>query len=971
MSSRALMVVLVLVALVAAWLLVWKDLLSPKAGPETAGGRGEGAPGAHSASEKGESTGPEPAARPTLAVADEASGEGAVVLRVLAWKDRKPVASKLVRLSAPGGKPVERATGDDGRVLFSDVPAGREWVVRVDVPPFAPVEMKGIQVRARRPTDLGDLLLGEKVVLHGKVVDERGKPVPGAAVSAFTGGGFDLSQGLMLTILTEALNFPTPVDEAKSDEQGLFALASLSPGTYRVMTKRAGYAMDIQSDIVVSPERQSGLVTIMLGPPATLHGRVLDEAGGPVAGATVLAVEDFGRGGGPNPVSSSLRKDFTLSGPDGRYVLDTLIRDVRYRFGVVAKGRAPIFDAQATTVAADGERDFTIALGGSIAGHVIDSQSGKPIENARVVAIVGRPQMGGGGRGPGGRGGTGGDPAAAEANLSTQFATTDASGAFRMDALLPGPIAILQVRATGYSEPAPTGGGLGAMFGANAPQYGDVVAGETTTVELKLEPGGVVTGRVLTQGAGQSVPVPGAQVAAIPMITIPGMPGTAGFPNAFGGYPTAVADADGRFRIDGVRTGATVAVIANAPGFVAGSPTDASTQVAMPATGGTVEKDATLAAAGAVEGVVKTSKGEVVAGARVRTRPAPAAGGGFGARGGGRGGFGSFARLLFAGAWGGVVLSDADGRYRIENVPTEDSLTAEADTDDLIAVPSEPFTVRAGETQTVDLVVQGGGTIRGRVIDDHGKVVAGARLRVGTLDDATAAQKDLSGWRADGLLEGRVIGSDAEGWFEIPRVKPGKVMVKGEQTGFITFYRRDLVVAPDQVIENYVVSLTRGETISGVVKGDDGKPLEGITVSATARALPTGFGMGGGGSGGGSGAPSSGDASPNPVVEPSLSGRTDADGRFTIEGVPSGATYAVLVYFARGYRGWAQGDDAAMKRDISPGARDLEFKLNKAPEPSGPGVGPFPLPPGVVRPPVPPAPGMSGMGPIAPSGMGG
>ena len=178
------------------------------------------------------------------------------------------------------------------------------------------------------------------------------------------------------------------------------------------------------------------------------------------------------------------------------------------------------------------------------------------------------------------------------------------------------------------------------------------------------------------------------------------------------------------------------------------------------------------------------------------------------------------------------------------------------------------------------------------------------------------------------------------------KIKPGKTLLKVECEGYSTYYRRDLVFQPDQVLENYSITVVKGEPISGVVRGDDGKTIAGAFVAVTKQATPTRMGAQPDPN-----APASSDG----TVEAQMSDQTDDQGRFTIENVPPGTTYSVLVWFAQGYKGFASGDETAIKRGVTPGTHDVELILKKADpaDPSGFGGIPAPRPPtGTPRPPV-------------------
>ncbi len=950
--SKGLMLVGLLVAAAAVVLLVAGNPFGPGAGAGS-GDAAEGvAPEALGADAAGNRPDEIAAAGTALQGAFDVRGVGDVRVRLLLGKQRKPLPDQPVRLVSPKGEVVERSTGADGRVLLQGVRAARDWTLKIEGKGFTAVEMRPVTVRAQAVTDLQDLLLGEKVALRGRVIDGRGVPVPGTSVSAYMGNDVDMSQGMVLSLVSSAISVPMAADEAKADERGEFALAALTPGaTYELKAKHPGYGFKIQSSIVLSPDVTTGPITIVLQPSATVSGKVTDETGRAVADALVIAIEDFMQGG--RAAGRTMKKDYARTKADGTYVLDSLNRGATYAFGVSAEGRAPVFDSTPTTVQVEMTRDFVLEKGGALEGTVTDSVTNAPIENARVVAVVGRMGMGPGGggfRGRGGRGGAGGDAGTnADMTTSTQVTTTDKLGHFRLDGLKPGPVFLGQVKAAGYADKSAT-----SMMGQTG--WGEVKAGETLRVDVQLDSGGTVVGKVTTMRDGASVPVPGAMVSVLPF----------SFQAAFTGWGTATTAEDGSYRVDGVAVNTEISVSASAPGFVSPNPMDEGSRTKMPEAGGTITKDVVLTSAGSVAGVVRNGKGVPVPGARVRTRSAPEG------PGGGRGGMRAMFRQFMPGASNAVVLTDEEGRYRIDSVPSDERMVVEAEADEFVPGESEPFTVKPGEVVAADVTVQGGATLRGRVIGDHGAVLAGARVRVGHLD-ADVDLATLSGFRADRYLEGRVVSSDRDGWYEVTKIPSGRTLVKVEADGYVTYYRHDLTVQPDQLLENHMITLVKGETISGVVRGEDGKPIVGAAVGVTKAENPTR--LGGGGGAPQAGASTGGDGS----VEPTMYDQTDAQGKFTVENVPPGSTYTVVVWFAPGYRGFGQGDESAIKRGVGTGSRDTELVLKKSevgdfgmpgmprpPGTGGPGMGGA-MPP--IAPPPPPAPGMAGGVPVP--GMGG
>ncbi|MFV1958305.1 MAG: carboxypeptidase-like regulatory domain-containing protein, partial [Planctomycetota bacterium] len=233
------------------------------------------------------------------------------------------------------------------------------------------------------------------------------------------------------------------------------------------------------------------------------------------------------------------------------------------------------------------------------------------------------------------------------------------------------------------------------------------------------------------------------------------------------------------------------------------------------------------------------------------------------------------------------------------------------------------------EVKDLNIARQGGGTLAGRVVDERARFVEGARVRVGHLPADRAARGRLNAWEVDRYLDPRVYFTDADGKFLVTGIPPGITLVKAEKDGYVTFYKRDVVIESDQTRENYTITLDRGDVMEGTVKGTDGRPIRGAMVAVTKNENP------------GQPTPTeaSGETEPDSSIEPRLSARSDEDGKFRIENVPPG-TYNVVVWFAPGYQGWSRGrNEKAMRRGMASSSKSVGFKLEPTASGSGP-IGP-------------------------------
>ncbi len=344
---------------------------------------------------------------------------------VEAGKDPAPVSIRLGAptnlkgrlLDAETGKPITQGTFalNDARRLEVDAEG------RFDAPGIASTNHEAYPVcpgyeRRRilfdttgRPDAVLELKLPKAGKIIGRVVDENGKPIPGATVGLRTSGSIFSGSALW----------------EKCAEDGTFSYDGKSLGrTGRLSARGRGYQDMEREDVVVLDPATPARVDFTLRPDPT-KGRV-SKAAAPLVHRRNVSGKVVGPDGKP-VIAAVVRWDLRVSSdsvPETKTDAEGTFRlqgvpDAENVLSVMSKGLAPSFPL----VEAGGDRTVMVELkaGVTIRGRVVDD-SGAPIEGARVAPRINNPKPNWGGF----------------VYLDEHHARTDPDGRFQLEGVPPG-----------------------------------------------------------------------------------------------------------------------------------------------------------------------------------------------------------------------------------------------------------------------------------------------------------------------------------------------------------------------------------------------------------------------------------------------------------------------------------------------------------------------------------------------------
>ncbi|HEX9103675.1 MAG TPA: carboxypeptidase-like regulatory domain-containing protein, partial [Polyangia bacterium] len=277
-----------------------------------------------------------------------AGGKWAVAGRVV---DRlgRPIAGARVsalRTAGDGGAAVVATSDGDGRYLVR-LADGAPVRLRAEADGFVGEELGGVV-----PPQAGlELALARRLGLEG-LVRARGQAAADAEVTIAGASG---------------------TRTAKSGPDGAFSFAGLAEGRYALRAVLAGEAAYLDGVIVAAGDGGSGVVTVELQPATTLTGRLRERGGRPIAGGAVTLLEADG---------ASLPRTVT-SDDEGNFRFVAVLPG-SYVVGAHADGFYPAEPRPLRVGKTPATVEVRLDPGATVEGRVVDERA-QPVAGAEVA----------------------------------------------------------------------------------------------------------------------------------------------------------------------------------------------------------------------------------------------------------------------------------------------------------------------------------------------------------------------------------------------------------------------------------------------------------------------------------------------------------------------------------------------------------------------------------------------------------
>ena len=282
---------------------------------------------------------------------------------VLAKENRQPVASAVITLlNEPGTKAI---TTEDGS--FRLVPVAHQANDLLVRSPGG----YGVTTRPQVPGGTHGLiiLLEEELTLRGTTIFPDGRPAPNIELLLHSAATLEADPFSRAA----ALHGNRPAEaRGTSDSQGLFSIGGLSERDWFLRARGPGIVEQVLDGVVwVRPRIQP--IEIVVEPGLSITGKVLDQAGNPLPGLEVRAFGEIDL----NIAAVLTRK----TDGEGRFVFDGLNRNL---FELLVGPSSDFMSIRIDQVEPGAELLVEMAPADSISGRVIDSETSRPVEGAVI-----------------------------------------------------------------------------------------------------------------------------------------------------------------------------------------------------------------------------------------------------------------------------------------------------------------------------------------------------------------------------------------------------------------------------------------------------------------------------------------------------------------------------------------------------------------------------------------------------------
>jgi hypothetical protein len=261
------------------------------------------------------------------------------------------------------------ATDPEGRFRFeAPLPTAPSIWLEIDPDPFHDslrIVFGGERRGARPPLaegelDLGTMTLATTGAIRGRVLDHEGRPIAGAELVVGTDRSSTIDR------------------RATSDSAGAFTIGHVPAGTYGVNAEHEGHLSEFRTPLAIERERITQAGDFLLRDAPVLAGVVVDPSGAPIANARLWGwPSSHGAGAG------------TRSAADGTFTIH-LPQDEPYSLGAECEGYEPVSQHDRSTQYPPDTTDLRIVMepAATLAIRVVDAETGEPIERFGYTVLV-------------------------------------------------------------------------------------------------------------------------------------------------------------------------------------------------------------------------------------------------------------------------------------------------------------------------------------------------------------------------------------------------------------------------------------------------------------------------------------------------------------------------------------------------------------------------------------------------------